>query len=322
MSIPEFRETELLGIVMDFVSFRETFTPKLSDMRNIPFLSFNTFPFKFILYISAIIVLMSCRSDSPEKQSNDTVWEDSSTNDNTQNILSGPIPAESIRALQKYFNTEYSAIDGLNNNALKVEMNDSLINLIKSISSGTDKGLVFHYGYLEANKEICLLIGLGTQKKGEMKFSNDPFPAKPGEHPEYYLLFAAHEKHLKPKGLDVYKTLTDAYKDKITQNKTPITTNVDHPKMVYHQGEELKKFYAEYKMGEPLYLYAYNGSNKTQGVSKNYHVPIFLFGNETDLFPTDDFDYPRLGLNFPYRNKALDAGHVCPPHCIKIAPQN
>jgi hypothetical protein len=301
MPIPEFRETELLGIVMDFVSFRETFTPKPRIMTNRIFKNF-TIPYRLLFSLLVISVLVSCKNQDPE------------------NLSSGPITAESIRLAKIEFNQTYAVASGLNNKPLKVELSDTLITLFNNLAALTDKGLVFHYGYIESKKEICLLIGLGSQKRGEMTFTNYPFPAKPGVHGEYYLVFAANETHLKVRGTSAHNSLTQSYQAKIQHNGTVIRLNKDHPKMVYHQGQELKKFYDEYRMGNPLYLYAYNGSRQTPGVAADYHIPIFLFGNDGVPFPTDDVIYPDYGLHFPYRNKALDAGHVCPPHCIKSTP--
>ncbi|HKK39792.1 MAG TPA: hypothetical protein VJ949_10270 [Cryomorphaceae bacterium] len=290
-------------------------------MSNIPRLSLRNLPLRIILFAAAILVLTSCGENSTEKQQADGIEPDSSSERDIVYTVTAPITAQSIKTLQEDFSKEYSSSDGLNNGVIKVAVSDTLINIIKALSSSDDRGLVFHYGFIEETKEICLLMGVGTQNKGEMKFSHEPFPAT-SEYPhEYHLLLAANEIYMKPKTEGTFNKLTDSFKNKITQNKISISTNADHPKMIYHQGKELKLFYDEYQVGKPLHLYVYNGSGLTPGVTQNYYTPIFLFGNETIPFPTDDIDYVARGLNEPYRNKGMDAGHVCPPHCKSSVPQ-
>ena len=294
----------------DFVSFRGKFVPKPKEMKNfIDRLSGSSTSGSKILFALVILsIVTACKQNDSDLSSQ-------------QPLLSGPITSEEITMLEKEFDKTYSALGGLNSAILKVEISDTLINEIERLAAVDNKGLVFYYGYLENKKEICYLIGLGNQDPQSLKFEHYPFPKRPGLHPAFFLVFSSNDNYLTPVGANTFVKLTEAYKKNITQNKTSISSNMDHPLMVYHQGKELKKFYDEYKLGSPLYLHIANGSGLTSQGIGTYQVPIILFGNDQVPFPTDDINYVARGLNEPYRNKALDAGHVCPPHCLSILPQ-
>ncbi|MGB6035495.1 MAG: hypothetical protein WBG42_04455, partial [Cryomorphaceae bacterium] len=95
----------------------------------------------------------------------------------------------------------------------------------------------------------------------------------------------------------------------------PISSDPSHPKYVYHEGIELSKFVESYSKGSPLHLYIEHGAVQPPGVTDFYHAACFLFGDDRKSFPLNNVNYPNAGLDTPYRSKAMDAGHLCPPYC-------
>ena len=121
--------------------------------------------------------------------------------------------------------------------------------------------------------------------------------------------------------------LKDEYLDNLTVNRyigdtegpASLLKAID-PQMVYHAPTVLWQFYDEYKTryGTDLYLYLGHGSlHKSPDLPKDSlrHSPVLFFGDDTHFFFLDDEDHGDV-----FRNRAFDAGRLCPPRCPSTAP--
>ncbi len=232
-----------------------------------------------------------------------------------QTNKSVPRSAQEVADAKKDFTNGYSVVNpNLKVEPVTIHLND-ILRFLTNYPHDLCRGLVFHYGYNPTSHELEYIMSWGELKvndKGELEIW--PLPFKRDDHSEYYLLLAG--KLLPPREVTAgdLETSSDLYFANLKM-KTPtgahdIDQIADHPRMIYHQGSELNKFYVHNQGKTPTILYIYPGQSATLGQNDPYHVPLFCWGNAAGPFPLD----PHSSQH-DYKERALDLGHLCPPYC-------
>lgn len=239
-------------------------------------------------------------------------------------ILTDPLPDPEVKAAILDFRNKYRGIESNYANVnLKVILDSTTRQLLQDHPIGN--GIVFQYGYSDQTNNLCYLIGLGQQNNAGFFFTNQPFPETANiPYPHYILLDGSAGSGYSIVNANTLNAYRNKYRTSLERktsfNNWVLLLNVnDHPRMVFHQSPELLKFDQAYRGQNPTYLYLEHGTAKKNGwLSGRYHVPILRLGNVSGPFPL--IVNPDTYVN-EYSGNALDAGHVCPPHCNAIEYQ-
>lgn len=253
---------------------------------------------------------------------------------------SAPVNRSEFKKTNKKFEKRYRLKAGeIEQTPIRIEIDDTLKMLLTSQTDPTGKGLVFHYLIDAIANETCYAISAGIQAANN-HFTPKEFDANENgiPYPHYFIIKnnGDLERNEVKDSLNLISQY-EIYRKNVDRRSWTFfwrdTENMkDHPRMIFHNGNELNAFIQQWKDDKPndtLYLYIYNGMDKTPDGKlffkvRNYSVPVLRIGNETVPFPIDDEENTEelsgdgeSKLKIKYRAKAFDAGHVCPPHCIR-----
>ncbi|HKK39793.1 MAG TPA: hypothetical protein VJ949_10275 [Cryomorphaceae bacterium] len=256
-------------------------------------------------------------------------------------VKSAPISNSKFDKAIRKFNKRYQLNAGKIEEApLKIKIDETVAMILTGQTDSAGRGLVFHYLIDTISKEIHYAVTAGIQDTGNLGFIPKEFNADENgvSFPHYFILKNSGdlEIHEFKDSLNL-KPHYEKYRRNVERRSWTFiwrdTENMKkHPRMVFHQGEELDAFYRQWRDDEDgdLYLYIFNGMDKTPDGKwffkvRNYNVPVLRIGNEDGPFALDDTPYENdetvgagnaaKDLKIKYKAKALDAGHVCPPHC-------
>jgi hypothetical protein len=242
--------------------------------------------------------------------------------DKQMNNNKGVINRLQHRVGKEKFEQLYSATNGLHYRTIKVQYNQQLKELFTLSQYAGFDGLLFHYGFDPLSKCISYLIGLGKVSNND--WTAHPIPNVVGPNDGYYEITNS-SLALVARSTSEFDTLKKQYWCNILRATNPagpfnpISGDLDHPRMVIHEKDELVAFDKEYENFDDPYLYVNHGASEVRR-----HTPMFRFGNDDNLFPIDNVDYrAQYGMNERYRMKGFNIGQLCPPDCgtiVSIAP--
>jgi len=236
-------------------------------------------------------------------------------------VFTDPIDSNQTVQALALFKTDYITDAGLNYAPIKIKVNPALKRVLTLFPDDSNSGMTFHYALSDDKKELYYIIAPGTrlQSTGELYYRSFPAGMHNQSDDHYILLRNNNSNAIQYISQSQFCTYTENYELNMKKKDGGVYVSIqndsDHPYYVYHDGKELNLFFEEYIKGSPLYLYVEHGAMKPQGVSKDYHAACFLFGDDRASFPLNNVNYPNAGLDTPYRSKAMDAGHLCVPHC-------
>lgn len=238
-------------------------------------------------------------------------------------IDSGPIGKQWSETALDTFQMLFLTTAGLDYANIPIEFDDNLQKLFIKHFDKPNQGLAFHYGLAADLKKLVYIISDGVFNPTTGEISFQPFDILiAGSVQKRFILLHAEDNLLQYIPQANFCTLTKRYLIEIKKGTShDQRRNLDElidAQMVYHEGLELSKFHTEYKSKSKLYLHLGHGAAFSDKSGEIEHVPIFMFGDQKEIYPLDDFPHPDpSGTEFKYRKKALDAGQLCPPHCAE-----
>jgi hypothetical protein len=312
-----------LALVIDFVSFKANFTPKLLNMK-------TTDRLKLAL---TILVALFCQN---HLFSQDGIY------------ITGVLPETAVVKSQEKFQKRYSTEKEIGSDNAVIR-----VNLIKEVwfdekpYPDSANGLVFHYSIDDDNSTLQYLVSLGfVGNSGIIK--HNPFPPNPDKEIDvfhYYLITARKGAPVEiidaeqnkddnsgtNKNLDSLHRKYDSLMNRLNWFgvfNRDVANIHRHPNMIYYHFDSLKVFYDEYRNFQECYLSenklaktiknpelflhistgAYDGGN---ALKRRFHTPILRFGSADRAFEIDNNEYSGRR----YKNKAFDVGVLCPPNC-------
>jgi hypothetical protein len=278
MGIPEFRDTKLLGLVIDFVSFSGRFTEKQMVMKT---------------------------------QSNKKAEADLTN----KSVVTSSQLESGITRFANNFNSNING-GGLYSDRFQIDFDNGLPDLFTMVGLN-HPGLIFEYGFNILDKSICYIMGIGDYDSQD-KLSSLPFKVGINDvYYVLSKNSTQHEPVLVSNEARDLAPLRQAYLDHVIRRNPssgilePISANPnDNPKKVFHKKAELVAFYEEYKDLDNLNMYFYHGAD-----SAMRHALGLRFGNDRAPFPINDVNYRLYGNRVRYRMKAFNIGQLCPPDC-------
>lgn len=197
----------------------------------------------------------------------------------------------------------------LNQDPIKIHITNNLRGLLTSNTTSTSPGLILHYGLSPTFDSVQYILSPGTQAT-DQKVSSGSF-----QNETYLLLHGnrgdGYDTISKTEFCKSIKRYEKNMKIKIGTGTQDVNKVGNHPYSVYHQGNELNNFMNQNSSQNPTYLYLYHGAANLDQLG-DFLVPFVRLGNNDRSFEIDNNpSYPEGD----YFKKALDAGHVCPPHC-------
>ncbi len=273
-----------------------------------------------VYFLGFILVFIACGVQTQNEK--DAAQNIDSIDLHTEGMIkvkAFPVPHVYVEEAAMKFTQRYRCTTGSSLSQLRVALS-SLNTLFQNL--GPNEGCVFQYGFSSDTQNICYLVGLGAQNPAGNYFTNRPFPIS-GEvgFPHYLLIDGRGTSGVSTIHADSLKILRDRYRTIVeykngSGNWERIKLNNEHPRMVFHESAELNKFKQTYAQQIPTHLYIRNGMvRKNGGVTTRYHQPILMFGDQNAPF---ELDPNPSSPSDDYTGKALNAGHVCPPHCNAI----
>lgn len=265
-------------------------------------------------------------------------------NDLTKNLKfvpdSNAIPeTDAINALLDFIIMYNNKDQNLKFQPIQVGINSQLIDLLRDYNQNSTYGLVFHYGYRSNTKNLVYTLSKGLiDYKNDNDATNDIISFCPfdigfdgKDTSDYYLLFEPNQPTINQVDENTLLTLRNNYLNNIVVNRyigdlqgeEQLWPAVD-PQMIYFDPSKVWAFYNEHRASaspNDLKLYFGHGSlDKSADLAKDSlrHSPVLFFGDGQGFFYLDDVDYSNNSR--PFRNKAFDAGRLCPPRCPSTAP--
>lgn len=188
---------------------------------------------------------------------------------------------------------------------------------LSSSTSEQNKGIAIHYLVEEDN--INYGFSLGERVDNNVCF-------KPFDNNKYLKIDSSAPSGLSEVEGPAFMTMKDAY-----LNNMNIASDIgqidsiqdiqDHPRYTFHSFARLNEFHLHntFDAVVPTSLFIVHGATYHEGLSERYrfHVPLLRWrdqnGNEIPIN-----NQPYTGT--PFRNKACDVGHLCPPDCASSGP--
>lgn len=247
------------------------------------------------------------------------------SNKKIENALVGlPVPKKLKSSMEAHFNQSYK--NGVNPNigSPKLDVKWDLISQyvdFPSLVNQTSIGVALFYVLDTSIDYFSYVITKAEKVFSAGKWRINPIPLKDG-----YLMFTPEAyKIIAHSDLNIYK---NHYKDtvKVRQwpngNFLPVKSLTNHPEVSFFEGGKFFSFIenninlagitTDYDF--TVYNGAINFINITDIDDNSYscdlQTPLIVIENRNIPGIDDSFD-----VNFPYRNKALDVGRLCPPEC-------
>ena len=232
-----------------------------------------------------------------------------------------PLPLQDFKDAVSLFNRSYRTTAATNIPKLPISIEfDRLLETLFTTNAGTTaEGLVFHFGMNEDGTQIYYILSAGSQNSaGKVSYRAFTGTELGQTNAGYLLMMASNSKKyqiIPESDLCKYKSYYKKHVERKDDsgNWVSIKNDNDHAHLVYHQGTELDTFYENYKSTSQLFLYLHNGSDDPNEVDRKNHLPILRFGLSTEEFKISNKPI-FTGMN-RYHERALDAGHLCPPFC-------
>jgi len=278
--------------------------------------------FQTLIIMGFVQLLASCEQEKPvtetESERQETTESDrSDAKVKLVNLKSAPIDLGRANTITTEFSEQYREKNGRTIDSLRIKLDSLTESFFKSYAQGN--GIVLQYGMTYNDRKVGYLVGLGNQNSAGSFFTNEPFPSSYNNvgFAHYILLDGEGSTGYSIVSVDSLKPMRDRYRTNIERKYgntwRVVKSDGDHPRMVFHQTPELIKFFQAYQGKNPTHFYVLNGMVRRNGwFSDRYHQPFLKFGDATK--PFDLVENPSSPIN-EYDGQALDAGHVCPPHC-------